>query len=85
VSRYMHAAIAGETGVEPRKQQRGGHANAAARKPESSGEGIRVAPPEAIRIPSAHAAGFKEREEIGDGGRLVRRVDAELVRRRGIA
>jgi hypothetical protein len=45
-----------------------------------SDEGIRVAPPEAIRIPSAHASGFKERDrqtrQIGNAtpvqkGRLI--------------
>ena len=49
----MHAATADETDVEPRQQQRGcrdGHAGAG--KPESSDEGIRVASPDAIRIPS---------------------------------
>ena len=53
-SRCMHAARADETGVAPRNQQRGGrggHAGATAGKPESSDEGIRVAPREAIRIP----------------------------------
>ncbi len=45
----MRAAIADETGVARRNQQRGGrggHAGAAAGKPESSDEGIRVAPRE---------------------------------------
>ena len=43
----MHAAMVDETGVAPRNQQRsgrGGHAGAAAGNPESSDEGIRVAP-----------------------------------------
>jgi hypothetical protein len=46
-SRCMHAAMVDETGVAPRNQQRsgrGGHAGAAAGNPESSDEGIRVAP-----------------------------------------
>jgi len=43
----MHAARADETGVAPRNQQRGGrggHAGAAAGKPESSDAGIRLRP-----------------------------------------
>jgi len=39
---------------------------AAAGKPESADEGIRVAPREAIRIPSAPASGFKERNPKPD-------------------
>jgi hypothetical protein len=59
-----HLAAFG-SGGSPGKQQRGchgGHASVAAGKPESPDEGIRVAPPEASRIPSAHASGFKERD-----------------------
>ena len=55
-SRCMQAAMVDETGVAPRNQPRGGrggHAGAAAGKPESSDEGIRGAPREAIHIPSA--------------------------------